>query len=110
MAEATWATPTTNLAPFYRKAGSSPEYYTSNQVRNWTDLGYTYPELQPWNYKNHDEYIKALCTTLNKEYGATKNMINKGPKLTLDPTAIIAQMQDLLGLENDYVINAVYKK
>lgn len=73
-------------------------------------LGYTYPELQPWNFKNHDEYHKSVCSTLNDLYASTKKIINSGPKLTLDPTALVAQFQDLLGLDNDYVINVVYRK
>lgn len=73
-------------------------------------LGYTYPQLQPWNYKNQDEYINALNTTLNDTYGATKKAINAKPKLSLDPTDLIAGIQDLLGLDNDYVINVVYRK
>ena len=109
MAEGTWATPTTPFHPFYQKL-DPPTFWNANSVRDWKNLGYTYPQLQPWNFKNHDEYIKALIEYINDTYGATKKAINAKPTLSLDPTDLIAGVQDLLGLDNDYVINVVYRK
>lgn len=110
MKEGTLSTPTTPFPPFHRQVKPTPEYYNSNTVRDWTSFGYTYPELQPWKYKNHDEYIRTLNRTINKLYGATKKLINSAPQFSFDPNAVAARFETLAGLENDYVINAVYQK
>ena len=42
-------TPQSDLAPFHNENG---EYWKSDDVRKTFPLGYTYPELQPWDPRN----------------------------------------------------------
>ncbi|KAH6627480.1 common central domain of tyrosinase-domain-containing protein [Chaetomium tenue] len=60
--DGTWAieqdkvvTPQTTLAPFHKDAAGT--CFTSDDIRDWTKLGYSYPELQPWKYKDEDGKI-----------------------------------------------------
>ncbi|KAK0712469.1 common central domain of tyrosinase-domain-containing protein [Lasiosphaeria miniovina] len=49
-------TPVTPLAPFHKDTEGN--YFTSNDIRNWLDWGYSYPELQPWldKYKKDGKF------------------------------------------------------
>ncbi|KAI0398042.1 Di-copper centre-containing protein [Xylariaceae sp. FL0594] len=72
--EGTMDTPTTNLAPFHSDAVGT--YYTPDKVRDWTTLGYSYPELQPWLEKyvngagnfDEDAYIADVQSQIEKLY------------------------------------------
>ncbi|KAK4185474.1 common central domain of tyrosinase-domain-containing protein [Podospora australis] len=51
-------TPSTPLTPFHKDTVGT--YFTSDDIRDWTKWGYSYPELQPWlsKYKSlpHDQF------------------------------------------------------
>ncbi|KAF4628239.1 hypothetical protein G7Y89_g9909 [Cudoniella acicularis] len=81
----TWAigegellTPDTPLAPFRKEAA---KFWTSNDVREWTTLGYSYPELQPWLAKNpagqfdEVEYIRQIKADVTALYDVTGKAI-----------------------------------
>ncbi|KAI1801867.1 Di-copper centre-containing protein [Daldinia bambusicola] len=68
-------TPTTPLAPFHKDTKAT--YFTSDDIRDWTQWGYSYPELQPWlpKYKkdgvfNKQLYIKDIQDQLKKLYSS----------------------------------------
>lgn len=53
-------TPKTPLAPFHKDTEGT--YFTSDDIRDWTQWGYSYPELQPWlpKYKPEGKFDKQL--------------------------------------------------
>ncbi|KAF2874672.1 hypothetical protein BDV95DRAFT_296302 [Massariosphaeria phaeospora] len=56
---------TTPLLPFYK---TSSTFWTTNDVRNTTALGYAYPETQSWNYASADDYGAAVNATIARLY------------------------------------------
>lgn len=93
----------TSLSPFHSDVQGS--LYNSNMVRDWTNLGYSYPELQPWlpQYKpfgvfDRHRYIKAIKRQINKLYGSTRRLILASPWSKID------------GLQNDYIVNVLYER
>lgn len=60
-------TPKTRLAPFHTDTKGT--YFTSDDVRDWMKLGYSYPELQPWldKYKENGKFDKDLYARDIKE-------------------------------------------
>lgn len=86
-------TPTTPLAPFHTDTEGT--YYTSDGIRDWMKLGYSYPELQPWldKYKTHGRfdkklYLKDIKYQLQKLYSPG----------------------ELSNYTTDYIINVKYKR
>lgn len=74
-------------------------------IRDWTRLGYSYPELQPWlpDYKplgvfDRHKYIKAIKRQINKLYGSTRRLILEYP------------LSKVEGLQNDYIVNVIYER
>jgi tyrosinase len=59
--------PEDELKPFKK---DEHHYYTSNDVRDWTKLGYSYPELQNGKTVGSPEYIQELIKSVNDLYGA----------------------------------------
>lgn len=74
-------------------------------VRDWTKLGYSYPELQPWlpEYNpfgvfDRRGYIKAIKRQINRLYGSTRRHVLRLPWSKIE------------GLQNDYIINVIYER
>lgn len=95
----TIVTPETPLAPFHHNTGGST--YTSNMVRDWLRFGYTYPELQRWlpKYHNNAEYIadiKRQVRVLYADQISTKSLAEApgSPSVTID----------------DYIVNVRYER
>ena len=93
----------TPLAPFHSDAQGS--LYNSNMIRDWTKLGYSYPELQPWlpEYKpfgvfDRPRYLRAIKRQINKLYGSTRRLVLASPWSKIE------------GLENDYIVNVIYER
>ncbi|KAH6901187.1 tyrosinase [Coprinopsis sp. MPI-PUGE-AT-0042] len=59
-------TPTDSLKPFHVDTKGS--FYSPDSSRRHFDLGYTYPELQPWNFASEKEYQEKIETTIDKMY------------------------------------------
>lgn len=122
----TLCTPTTLLAPFH--CDSEGDYYTSDAVRYWTTLGYTYPELQRWKYDDDTKYIKSINKALKNLYSTTAVATAAATeKLTTAASALkrseLASTKDALlkfisdgergpryRLHDDYVINIRYER
>ncbi|KAF3937797.1 Tyrosinase [Dactylella cylindrospora] len=53
-------TPRTPLAPFHKDTRGGT--YTSDEIRDWTRFGYSYPELQPWlpQYQSGGQFNRTL--------------------------------------------------
>ncbi|MCJ1468770.1 hypothetical protein MMC07_007400 [Pseudocyphellaria aurata] len=99
----TFDTQKTPLTPFH--SDDQGGLYNSNMIRDWTKLGYTYPELQPWllEYKplgvfDRRRYIKAVKRHINKLYGSTRRLVLMPP------------LSKIEALENDYIVNVVYER
>lgn len=60
----------TPLEPFHRDERGT--VYTSDDVRRWFDLGYTYPELRPWLHPDNNRYIQEVRSQVNQLYGRTR--------------------------------------
>ncbi|KAL2373098.1 hypothetical protein RJZ57_002435 [Blastomyces gilchristii] len=56
------------LRPFHMDEAGT--VWTPDGVRDWFKLGYTYPELQRWNYG--DNYREELFRDVNDTYGALR--------------------------------------
>ncbi|MCJ1266573.1 hypothetical protein MMC22_006458, partial [Lobaria immixta] len=96
-------TQTTPLTPFHSDAQGS--FYNSNSIRDWTKLGYSYPELQPWltEYNpsgvfDRHRYIKAIQRQINYLYDSTRRLVLGSPWAKIG------------GLQNDYIINVIYER
>jgi tyrosinase len=96
-------TPKTPLAPFH--SDTKGTYHTSDSIRNWMRLYYSYPELQPWLPKyyvdgkfNKEAYIADINQQLNKLYSSTRTLLIDQPSLRVD------------GKHLDYIVNVRYKK
>lgn len=63
-------TPKTALAPFH--VDENANYHTSDSVKHTFDLGYTYPELQPWDPRNQ----------VNGQFSSEKYKANINQQLT----------------------------
>ena len=119
-------TPQDSLRPF--RKNSSGHYWTSADVREVTALGYTYPELEKWNYVKDDgsydraSHIDALSKYLNHNYNsasaaAEKAKITDGPdqskgiKLASRASLTALTNQDPVDIViDDYVVNVIYEK
>jgi len=80
----TWSVPNGNydtastpLMPFCKDNNFTP--YTSNDIQDWTTLGYSYPELQAWLPKyqvngqfSYDTYVNDINTQINSLYARTR--------------------------------------
>lgn len=96
-------TPKTALSPFHTDTHGTS--YTSDGVRDWTKLGYSYTELQPWLPKyvvngqfSEDTYLSDVREQVNSLYSTTRNLLLKTPQVNLEVT------------HDDYVVNVIYKK
>jgi tyrosinase len=104
-------TPETFLAPFH--ADRNGAHFTSDSVRDWMKLGYTYPELEPWLPKYHVHglfsevaYRRHLASYVNSLYSSVRTLVLDSPH-TRDQvfekrTAVIEHF--------DYVVNIAYDR
>jgi tyrosinase len=115
----TWSIPTgrpdtqcTQLAPF--RPNVSGTYYTPDTVRDWMQFGYSYPELQPWNYKTTEDYLLSVYTAIAKLYRVTANSILDSFPKSQDAWGGLVRNHPDLGkdiiVHHDYVINVRYGK
>ncbi|KAI1105912.1 Di-copper centre-containing protein [Jackrogersella minutella] len=113
--------PTDTLRPFHKDQHGN--YWTSDDVREVTALGYTYPGLEKWLYTTNGVYdkqkhLKALKKTLNNNYNSDwsaqqKAKITAGPDQPNGPplrslSTLPAKPVDLT--THDYVVNVLYEK
>ncbi|KAJ7501178.1 hypothetical protein B0H11DRAFT_1713961 [Mycena galericulata] len=80
-------TPESLLAPFHKDTAGAT--YDSNGVRHIADLGYTYPELQPWKFASDIEYRINIFAQVRKLY---------------------APHSKILAARADYIVNVVYER
>ncbi|KAL9607640.1 MAG: hypothetical protein Q9167_007463 [Letrouitia subvulpina] len=118
--------PSEDLRPFHKDRDG--HYWTSNDAREVTALGYTYPGLEKWKYRNLDgsydqaTHIKELTRTLNTDYNSAWSAVQKA-RLTADPNTdsglklqslsslIAATHVDPVDIHiDDYVVNVIYEK
>ncbi|KAH6908112.1 tyrosinase [Coprinopsis sp. MPI-PUGE-AT-0042] len=59
-------TPEDWLKPFHRDEQGTK--FTSNNCRDFFQFGYTYPELQPWNWDSEDSYKASIRKTIYDNY------------------------------------------
>jgi tyrosinase len=101
IAPETLVTPQTPLAPFHKN--SQGDCFTSDDVKNWMKLGYSYPELQPWldEYKTDGKFDEAKYTAaIRKQLTA----------LYRPPTSpIVAGLLDD-SLKSDIIVNVTYDR
>ncbi|WAO84705.1 Tyrosinase [Fusarium falciforme] len=106
-------TPKEDLKPFHRYDGK-PEYWNSDDCRDWTKLGYQYDDLVPHpdavkdGYLDEEHYKTDLLAYINSTYPGAALAVSKirGPGIETPE-----------GLSNkkgapfpDYVINVVYDR
>ncbi|KAF5988305.1 di-copper centre-containing protein [Fusarium bulbicola] len=115
--------PDSPLKPFLKSTGEE-DYYTSNDIRDVTPLGYTYPGLEKWNYTDQDgkynkeRHVKDLNILLNNAYGSGRRAVQKA-RLTASPGQPGLQLnaitrddvpeEDQIGVP-DYVVDVIYEK
>ncbi|KAH6906532.1 tyrosinase [Coprinopsis sp. MPI-PUGE-AT-0042] len=63
--------PSDPLKPFHRNTTAG--FWSPDLCRHHFHLGYTYPELQPWNFVNEKEYQAYINTTVSKLYAPPVN-------------------------------------
>lgn len=114
-----WSIPTgnpdtqcTKLAPF--RPNLSGTYYTPDTVRDWMQFGYSYPELQPWNYQTTKEYLLSIYTDIAELYRVTVGDISDSCKKSETAWGgLVLNRSDLrknIIVHHDYVINVRYGK
>lgn len=128
-------TPETPLAPFHRTETADESdsklrhYLNSNDVRHWTELGYSYPELQPWLpkwgpdgalSKAYADYIRSriidLYTPIAEAADFEKLKIPSSAKQSLMASIASFAAQAAPAQEDesfdilDYVVNISYEK
>ncbi|KZS89025.1 Di-copper centre-containing protein [Sistotremastrum niveocremeum HHB9708] len=99
----TVVTPKTPLAPFHKDKNGT--VWNSDEVRYLKDLGYSYPELQPWLPKyfvggvfQEELYIADIKAQVNRLYSSTR-------------TAFLAASPDTEEVkEQDYIVNVEYER
>ncbi|KAK0712040.1 hypothetical protein B0H67DRAFT_647365 [Lasiosphaeris hirsuta] len=60
----------TNLYPFRRSSGQPNKFWTSEDIKNTTALGYTYPETSERARQEHPNYFNWLLGEVSRLYGA----------------------------------------
>ncbi|KAI3326155.1 Di-copper centre-containing protein [Xylariaceae sp. AK1471] len=63
-------TPQTPLAPFFKDIVKGT-YFTSDDVKDWMEWNYSYPELQPWLSKyegSQERYLEDIRNQLKNKY------------------------------------------
>lgn len=75
---------------------------------------YTYPELQPWNYKTTDDYLLSIYNAIAKLYRVTVNDISNTLSNNQDPLGCLVPNRSDQGKDvithHDYVLDVRYGK
>lgn len=125
IAEGTTDTPTIPLAPFHKDQSGSN--FTSDDVYTWSQLGYAYPELQPWDPSNQvngqfnsEKYLANIRTAISNLYDHTTQMFLAKParsllEATSIPQAVQAVQAAVSGppkqvTHDDYIVNVKYDR
>ena len=122
-------TPHTDLAPFHNQDGN---YFKSDDVRQTFALGYTYPELQPWDPKNQTngqfdpvKYKGNINAQLTQLYDHHTQLALQTASEAIQPEAIAPQLAKAaqkavpqaaagethrVATHDDYFVNVLYDK
>lgn len=108
------------LQPFHKIHGGDPKdkkdnVWTSQQVRDWTKLGYQYDDLVPLpdviqenGELNERAYIYQIKDTIRKEYSSTKDVVAKVMADQSIKTPI--GLNESKSTWNDYLLNVEYDR
>lgn len=66
-------TPNTKLAPFASNE-ENELYLPESTSYKHTQFGYTYPELQPWEFETREQYLQAIRERIDRLYTTTSTM------------------------------------
>ncbi|KAF4990549.1 hypothetical protein FGRMN_8410 [Fusarium graminum] len=111
------ATPNDLLEPFHTKSnGSQTDVWTSNDVRNWTKLGYQYDDLDPKpsalnddGTLNEEQYKIELDSYIHKTYPGSAQVV--GTIRTMRGIRIPKGLSEEEGdAFKDYIINIQYDR
>lgn len=91
------ANPTAELWPFH--SNKNGLHYTSDAIRDWRPLGYTYPGLEKWLDKNKknghfDEqtYMAGIRSEMDKLYSTTAHAVLQLPRHAVAAQAHLATL------------------
>ncbi|KAF5556999.1 di-copper centre-containing protein [Fusarium napiforme] len=90
-------TPTDNLYPFH--TDTKFNHWNSDGVKDWTTLGYTYPDLAPETDSSGPAPLELVQKRLTEKYGVLRRVLHE-----------VGSTQNIEGLDNDYVINIIYNR
>lgn len=102
------ATPpaTDKLTPFHHEfPNKTVDYFDSDNVRCWENLGYQYYDLERYDGENDTQYVARIRAYVDKAYRGTGNTLleDKGHLFKNE-----LQIQN--NTYNDYVINVKYDR
>ncbi|SCV31922.1 uncharacterized protein FFFS_03045 [Fusarium fujikuroi] len=89
--------PKDHLYPFH--TDTKFKHWNSNDVRDWTTLGYTYPDLAPETDSSGTAPLELVQKRLTEKYGVLRRVLHE-----------VGSTQNIEGLDNDYVINIIYNR
>lgn len=105
----TLCTPTTPLAPFRDAQG---EYHTSDGVRKWATLGYSYPELQRWNFAEGEAgetaYLADINRRITKLYSSTRGIVLDDSKASYFTTEMEGDHH--VTTHDDWIVNIRFER
>ncbi|KAK7753992.1 hypothetical protein SLS62_004091 [Diatrype stigma] len=81
-------------------AAYDPIFFLHHCVRDWMQLGYSYPELQPWKYETTEDYLLSLNTDIARLYRVTADHISD----------VWGRRAGTHIVHSDYVVNVRYGK
>jgi tyrosinase len=90
------------LTPFHK---TDAKYFTSDDVRDWTTLGYQYDGLQRDSNETDDAYMKRIKKSIEKLYSS-----NTGRVLLADRASLFRQVKVQDHTYDDYVIDVLYDR
>lgn len=95
----------TPLRPFHKDENGT--MWMPQDTINWYNLGYTYPELQPWKGKDFASYKEQLFANMNEAYGQVrKEALSDVAK----DKAIVERKSEGSVDMNDYAVSVGFKK
>ncbi|RKL50893.1 hypothetical protein BFJ72_g346 [Fusarium proliferatum] len=74
-------------------------HWNSDGVRDWTTLGYTYPDLAPETDSSDTAPLELVQKRLTEKYGVLRRVLHE-----------VGSTQNIEGLDNEYVINIIYNR
>lgn len=81
-------------SPFWK---TSDTFWTTNDVRDPTVLGYAYPETQGWIYASNAMYQRAVTTAISQLYSTSARA-----RLTVDESGISGDLQHI-NVDNSFI-------